>query len=312
MVFILWALVFLFAAILFVGGYVFLKACVRRKELPWMVEEEIKKTNYARYSQCIQASAEWLKEHHAQDVCMMSHDGLKLHAFWIPIENPRGTILLAHGYRSTFLVDFGLAFAFYHSLGMNILVPYQRSHWESEGRFITFGVKESEDMKNWIAYHNERFGNHQMILSGMSMGASTMLYLADQELPLNVKCIIADCGFTSPKAILDKVFRSVVHIPSGPFLWAADLFARIFAGFSLQQKDTRNVLKHAKIPVLLIHGKADDFVPWEMSQQGFDACCSEKEILLVDDAGHGVSCLKDKENYIKQILAFLEKYLEDF
>lgn len=311
MVFILWALCIIFVTILFIGGYVFVKACVRRKELPWMVEEEIKKTSYGRYCRCIQASAEWLKEHHAQDVYMRSHDGLKLHAFWIPAENPRGTILLAHGYRSTFLVDFGLAFAFYHTLGMNILVPNQRSHWESEGRFITFGVKESEDMKNWIAYHNERFGCHQMILSGMSMGASTMLYLADQELPKNVKCIIADCGFTSPKAILDKVFRSVVHFSPGPFLWAADLFARLFAGFGLDQKDTRIALKNAKIPVLLIHGKADDFVPCEMSQQGFDACSSEKEILLVEDAGHGVSCLKDKETYIKHVIAFLEKHMED-
>ena len=236
----------LLIVVLAVGYYVFAKACVRRKELPWMVEEEIKKTGFGKYYDCIVASDAWLREHNAQDVYVKSKDGLKLHAYWIPAENPRGTILLAHGYRSTFLVDFGLAFAFYHTLGMNILVPNQRSHWESEGRFITFGVKESEDMKNWIAYHNERFGCHQMILSGMSMGASTMLYLADQELPKNVKCIIADCGFTSPKAILDKVFRSVVHFSPGPFLWATDLFARLFAGFSLDQKDTRMTLKNAK------------------------------------------------------------------
>ena len=312
MVVILWLLVAVFFLVVFSGGYVFVKACVRRKELPWMVEEEIKKTNYAKYYNCICASDGWLKEHHAQDVYMTSADGLKLHALWIPAENPRGTVLLAHGYRSTFLVDFGLAFAFYHALGMNILVPSQRSHGKSEGQYITFGVKESEDMKSWIAYHNKQFGNYQMILSGMSMGASTMLYLADQNLPQNVKCIIADCGFTSPKAILDVVFRSVVHVPSGPFIWAADLFARVFAGFSLSQKDTREVLKHAKYPVLMIHGKADDFVPCEMTEEGYAVCSSEKEILLVEDAGHGVSCLKDKETYTKRILAFLEKHLEDF
>ena len=93
------------------------------------------------------ASDAWLKDHNAQDVYVNSNDGLKLHAFWIPAENARGTILLAHGYRSTMLVDFGLAFAFYHALGMNILVPNQRAHGESEGRYITFGVKESEDRK---------------------------------------------------------------------------------------------------------------------------------------------------------------------
>ena len=243
---------------------------------------------------------------------MDSTDGLKLHGYWIPAENPRGTILLAHGYRSTFLVDFGLAFVFYHSLGMNILVPNQRSHGESEGKYITFGVKESEDMKCWIEFHNRNFGDHQLILSGLSMGASTMLYLADQNLPNNVKCIIADCGFTSPKSILDKVFRSVVHIPSGPFLWATDLYARILAKFSLSQKDTRKVLANAKMPVLMIHGMADDFVPCDMTQQGFDACIGKKEILLVAEAGHGTSFLSNKEVYTKTIIAFLEQYLDNF
>lgn len=312
MIIILYILIVLLVLVLLSGAYVFIKACVRRKELPWFVEEEIKKTNYAKYYNCIIASDAWLKEHHAQDVYVTSQDGLKLHGYWIPAENPRGTILLAHGYRSTMLVDFGLAFAFYHALGMNILVPHQRAHGESEGRYITFGVKESEDMKCWIEFHNKNFGMHQMILSGMSMGASTVLYLADQQLPENVKCIIADCGFTSPKAILDVVFRGVVHIPSGPSLWAADLFARLFAGFNLNQKDTKQVLKNAKLPVMMVHGLADDFVPSFMSQQGYDICTGVKELLLVEGAGHGVSFLKDKETYTKRIIAFLEKHLEDF
>lgn len=308
----LYILIGLFLVVLFSGGYVFVLGCVRRKELPWMVEEEIKKTSYGKYYNCILASDAWLKEHQAQDVYIRSKDGLNLHGLWIPADEPRGTILLAHGYRSTMLVDFGLAFAFYHSLGMNILVPQQRSHGKSEGKFITFGVKESEDMVCWIDYHNRTFGRHQMILSGLSMGASTVLYMADRKLPENVKCIIADCGFTSPKAILDSVFRSVTHLPSGPALLAANLFSRVFAGFRLDEKDTREVLKHAKLPVLMIHGLADDFVPSYMTQQGYDACNGSKELLLVDGAGHGVSFLVDREAYVTRVIAFLEKYLEGF
>lgn len=309
---ILWILLGIFLLILFSGAYVFVLACVRRKELPWMVEEEIKKTSYGKYYDCILASDAWLRDNNAQDVYVTVKDGLKLHGYWIPAEEPRGTILLAHGYRSTILVDFGLAFAFYHALGMNILVPHQRAHSQSEGRYITFGVKESEDMKCWIDYHNKTYGNIQMILSGLSMGASTVLYLADQNLPENVKCIIADCGFTSPKDILDKVYRSVVHLPSGPSLWAADLFARVFAGFSLTEKDTRDVLKKAKLPVLMIHGLSDDFVPSDMTRQGYDSCFGAKEILLVEGAGHGTSFLVDKQTYITRVVAFLEKYLENF
>jgi fermentation-respiration switch protein FrsA (DUF1100 family) len=90
------------------------------------------------------------------------------------------------------------------------------------------------------------------------------------------------------------------------------MICRIVAGFRLKEKDTCEVLRKAKLPILMIHGKADHFVPAYMSCQGYDACSAEKELLLVEDAGHGVSFLKDKETYTKRVIAFLEKYLEDF
>ena len=308
-------LIILAAVLLFFlvsGAYVFATACVRKKELPWFDEEKLKKTSYGKYYKAILASDAWLKEHHAQDVYVTSHDGLCLHGLWIPAENAKGTVLLAHGYRSTMLLDFGLAFAYYHSLHMNILVPQQRSHGESQGRYITFGIKESKDMCAWIGFHNEHFGAFQMILSGLSMGASTVLYMADMKLPENVKGIIADCGFTSPYEILRKVFHSVTHMHGDWILHVTDLFTRLFAGFSLKEKDTRTVLKNAKLPVLMIHGTQDDFVPAYMTQQGYDACSSEKTLLLVEGAGHGTSFLFNKEGYMEKVCTFLETNLDGF
>lgn len=307
--FILLALVIL---ILISGGYVFFVACVRRKDLPWLVEEEIKKTSYGRFYEYMTFGDQWLKDHQAQDVYIESEDGLRLHAYWIPAENPKGTMLLAHGYRSTMLADFGISFACYHSLGMNLLVPHQRSHGESQGRFITFGVKESGDMLQWIRFHNRQFGHYQMILTGLSMGASTMLYLADADLPENVKGIVADCGFTSPKEILSTVFRRVVHLPAVPTIWAAELFARIFAGFSLYEKDTRRSLANSKVPVLMIHGTGDDFVPCEMTKQGYAACTGSKRVLLVEGAEHGLSFIVDQQGCTSMLLDFLKTNVEGF
>jgi fermentation-respiration switch protein FrsA (DUF1100 family) len=127
-----------------------------------------------------------------------------------------------------------------------------------------------------------------------------------------VKCIIADCGFTSPWDILDRIFRKVTHLPSTLSLLAADLFARIFARFSLKEKDTKQILKHARLPVLMIHGTEDDFVPNVMTQQGYDACTGPKELMMIPKAGHGVSFLVDRETYVRGVLSFLEKHLEDF
>ena len=294
-----------FAMIVVSGVYVFAVACIRRKELPWLVEAELQKTPCGKYSKQILAADRWLTEHDAQNVYITSGDGLKLHARWVPAVNPRGTVIFAHGYRSSPLLDFGLALSFYYAHGLNILLPDQRAHGKSEGRIITFGVMESNDMESWISYHNKQFGALPVLLSGLSMGASTMLYLADRDLSANVKGIIADCGFTSPHEILASVFRDVIHLWATPTIYVTELCARCFGHFSLWQRDTRNSLASARIPVLMVHGKADDFVPCEMTIQGYQACTGPKQMFLVDGAEHGVSFLVETERYTQLIETFL-------
>lgn len=297
--------------ILAVGAYTFFAACRRKKERKWLDAEALKGTSTEKLYPYILHAHNWLCSHKVEDIHIQSKDGLRLYARWIPAENPKGTILLAHGYNSTPYIDFSLVLDVYHNLGLNMLIPDQRSHARSEGKYITFGVKEWQDMACWVEYHNTHFGDCPMILSGLSMGASTVLYMANENLPENIKGIIADCGFTSPYDIIGKVFRSVAHLPSWPFLWVTDLCARLFAGFSLKEKDTRKTLQAGKYPVILAHGLADDFVPCEMSQEAFNACTSQKELLLVENAGHGYSFLKDQERYTQTVTAFLQRTLEE-
>lgn len=301
------------AALLIVsGGYVFVIACCGGKKADWLDENWIKTTQYGVYSDYIQASDRWLKANKAVDVYITSHDGLRLHALWIPAEDPKGTVLMAHGYRSTMLIDFHLAFELFHRLGMNILVPEQRTHGQSQGRFITFGVKESRDMKNWLEYYDRELGKWPVVLYGISMGASTMLYLADHRLPGRVCGIIADCGFTSPKQIIASVYERVIRLPAVVSLWVTGVFARIFAGFGLGEKDTRRALKRSRYPVLLIHGQADDFVPCEMTQQAYEACTGRKKLLLVPGAAHGFSFLEDGYGYTAAVIDFLKENVDEF
>ncbi|MBE6925690.1 MAG: alpha/beta hydrolase [Ruminococcaceae bacterium] len=305
----LWSSVAVVALLLAVGGYTFRTACKKMAEPDWLDEIALQNTTYEKFTGHIQAAKKWLDSHTVVDVWTESRDGLKLHAHWIPADDPKGTVILAHGYRSTKLLDFGMILELYHNLGVNLLLIDQRCHGHSEGKYITFGVLESRDMQKWVQFHNERFGSHPVILSGLSMGASTVLYLADRALPQNVKGIIADCGFTSPKEIIGKVFRDTVHFGAGPFLWAADLFARVLAGFSLYERDTRKSLQNSRLPVLLIHGKEDDFVPCRMTEEAYAACTSEKELFLVEEAGHAISYLFDTPGYRKRVMDFLRKYM---
>ncbi len=298
-------------AIFAVGSYTFFAACRQTKRRNWLDPEELKGTDREKLYPYISHAHNWFSTHEVEDIYVQSRDGLQLYARWIPAENPRGTILLAHGYQSTPYIDFSLVLEVYHNLGMNMLIPDQRCHGKSEGKYITFGVKEWRDMTCWVDYHNKHLGNWPVILSGLSMGASTVMYMADEALPANVRGMIADCGFTSPYDIIGKVFHSVTHLPAWPFLWATDLCARIFAGFSLKEKDTRKTLQGGKYPIILAHGLSDDFVPCEMSQEAYDACTSPKELLLVEGAGHGYSFLKDRERYTQTVTAFLQRNLEE-
>lgn len=288
------------------GGYVFTLACCGKKNVDWLDEACIKKSPYGMYYEYICASHQWLKEKNARDIYITSYDGLRLHGFWIPAENPRGTVLMAHGYRSTMLLDFHLPFELFHRLGMNILVPEQRTHGESQGRFITFGVKESRDMENWLSYYHRELGKWPVLLYGISMGASTMLYLADRCLPADVQGIIADCGFTSPAEIIGSVFKRVIHLPAKSSLWIANGFAKILAGFSFWQKDTRKSVKRNRYPILFIHGEGDGFVPLEMTEQTFAACTGKKKLFTVPQAEHGLSFLTDGYGYTAAVIDFLK------
>lgn len=291
-----------------IGGYTFFAACGRKKEYPWTdLEAMAKIPAYTLYCHVIEGSLQWLTTHSPREISVTSKDGLTLYAYWIPANNAKGTILLAHGYRSTMLVDFGKVLDMYHTQGMNLLLPFQRCHGKSEGKFITFGDKESQDMQCWLSYHNEKLCQCPVVLSGLSMGASTVMYMLDQSLPDNVKAAIVDCGFTSPAEIIGKVFTDTTHLPSGLFIRIADVFARIFAHFSLYAKDTRQSLSKNTLPILMIHGKSDDFVPCQMSIDGFRVCTGDKKLILVDGAGHGLSYLKGQPEYLDAILDILDK-----
>ena len=291
------------------GVYVFILGFVRKKDVSWLIENEVRKSPFHKHYDRVVKADQWLKMNDAQGITIESFDGLSLHGLWVPAEHPRGTILLAHGYRSTFLVDFGPAFEHYHNLGMNLLIPHQRAHGESKGSLITFGIKESEDMMRWLKYHNAHLGKYPVVLGGLSMGASTVIYTLAKALPANVKGVIADCGFTSPSAILSVIFRRVTHLPAMPSILVTGILTRVFAGFSIWKYDSRKILSRSTLPILMIHGTADTFVPCEMTQEAFAACTAPKDILLVEGAEHGVSFLMDKEKYILHVTRFLEDTL---
>lgn len=235
-----------------------------------------------------------------------SYDGLKLVARYFKNKDSDKIILLFHGYRSISENDFAGIFSYYYELGYNILLVDQRAHGKSEGKYITFGVKERFDCLSWCEYIDREFKDvTEIFFGGISMGATTVLLASELDLPDKVKGIIADCGFTSPKAIISRVVSSRYGINADVLLPIINILCRFIAKFNVYECSVDDAMKKNQLPILFIHGTSDDFVPSRMSRENYEACKSFKRLLLIDCVMHGVACLQDKTRVRHEISAFL-------
>lgn len=304
----LWIVLGLSAALLAMGFGAFHYAFVRRRIPDPTTPEGQKDGGWEDYGEQINAGAQWLAKQDVKPLQVMSYDGKRLYGRFIRRENAKGTIIFFHGYRSHYAVDFSASMEFYYEQGYNALYCDQRAHGLSQGRLITFGVKERYDVMSWVTYMSLMLGeDHPIFLSGLSMGATTVLMAADMEFPANVRGIIADCGFTSPGDQLRYLIKERFHLPPRATAALLGIYTRIFGGFGMDAWSTEKALADAKYPVLLVHGEADRLVPSSMSQKAFDTCTGKKRLELFPGAEHGVSYLTDKGRYQKALLEFLEE-----
>ncbi len=264
------------------------------------------------YSECknlILQGKRWLDERKPQEVSTHSFDGLKLVGEYIPCENARGTVIMFHGWNGSPVTDFGAGLPHYHALGLNLLLVHQRAQGKSEGKYMTFGIRERKDVRTWVKWHRERFGDLPVLLAGLSMGASTVLMSCSDAHESCVKGVIADCGFTSPYEIICSVIDSM-HLPARPLAFMLGIHTKLFAGFGLKEYSTEDAMKNAKLPILFVHGEDDKFVPCYMSQTAYDACMSmDKTFLRVPKATHGKSFVVDPEKYKSTLKEFFDRCL---
>lgn len=247
-----------------------------------------------------------------EEVWIDSEDGLRLFGKYYQTAEGAPLQILFHGYRSVAEWDFCIGLKEALSSGFNVLLVDQRAHGKSDGKCLTFGVKERKDCMNWVNYSVQRFGpDTKILLYGLSMGASTVLMASELSLPENVVGIVADCGYSSPSEII-RIFMKKHGYPAllYPFCRFGGM---LFGGFDLESASATEALEHCSLPVLFIHGEDDRFVPCEMGRSNYSVCSSpQKQILTVPGAGHGLSCLVDPEKYLETVHLFESKVLDRF
>lgn len=240
-----------------------------------------------------------------EGVCITSFDGLKLRGR-LYIINPGAPFqILFHGYKSVAVRDCAGGFAMSGQLGFNVLAVDQRAHSTSEGNTISFGINERFDCLSWVAYISSRFGEETpIILSGISMGAATVLMASELDLPGNVVGIIADCPYNAPAAIIRKVCadRKYPVKATMPFV---RLGAKLYGHFDIADSCSMDAVKNANVPILLFHGEDDRFVPCEMSKMIAENCASAVTLCTFPDAGHGLSYMVNRKRYESETVRFL-------
>ncbi len=295
-----------------VYGLDFLHRIAAHRNAPKLKMLEVNESDFFQGNQQfiddVRAGKQWLLNKEHELVNITSFDGLNLVGHLFINENAKRTIIMMHGFRSTWIRDFGFAAREFYEVGCNLLIAEQRAHGSSEGDYITYGVFERFDCLEWAKYAAARFGDMPLYLDGISMGASTVLMASGLPLPETVKGIIADCGFTSPKDIISKVFQQKSPVPAKGIVSAVSAYSKFAADYDFDDYSTLDAMKINTRPIFFAHGDEDDFVPMEMTLRNYEACTAQKTLFIAHGASHGLSYLVQHDAYYNELMEFFAKY----
>ena len=259
----------------------------------------------ADFLKTIDESAEKLAQKEHTVVEITAADGVKLVGHWFPHPHPQRIVIGMHGWRSSWCRDFGMIVDFWTANGCSVLLAEQRGQGNSGGEYMGFGQTECHDCLEWIQWASRQYDEELPVyLGGVSMGATTVLMAAGLDLPECVHGIVADCGFTTPYAIWKHVANKNLHLSFGLRGPVADRLYRSRLQIGSEDYSTVEALRRTKVPVLLVHGEDDHFVPVEMTYENYEACASPKRMLIIPGADHGMSYYLAKDAYEEAVRNF--------
>ena len=257
---------------------------------------------------------EWIKETRAMkhlDVSVTSFDGLTLRGKYYEYRKGAPVEILFHGYKGSAEQDLSGGVYRCFELERNALIVDHRASGSSEGRVITFGAKESRDCLKWVNFViNSIDKDARIIITGISMGAATVMTAASLELPKNVVGVLADCGYTSTRDIVKKVMRDM-KLPPELLYPFARLGAILFGGFDPDASSPIESMRKCSLPVIFFHGDSDGSVPHYMSEENYNACASRyKKLVITPGADHGLCFPSDTQAYFKELRDFFDPILK--
>lgn len=251
----------------------------------------------------------WLTWVRTVRLSVMTEDGYRLEGqAFLQEEVNHKWVLLLHGYTGWKEAMFPIAYQYYQ-MGYQILCPDMRCNGESEGDFIGMGWTDRVDNLLWLNHITGQDADAQIVIHGQSMGAACALMMTGEVLPGQVKAVVSDGAYTDVYTIFQKQIKEWFNLPAFPVIDGANLVLQMRGGYNIKQASAFDAVKKSKVPILFIHGIEDVFIPVEMGEELYQAADCEKELLLVDGAGHAQAQDKDPDAYYGTVFSFLLKYI---
>lgn len=250
----------------------------------------------------------WKNTNPPTEVILTTEDGLNLWTNRYDVSGSNLWLIAVHGYQSehSSVEDYACE---YFKRGYNVLTPDLRAHGNSDGDYIGMGLNDSQDILMWVDYIVTENPNAEIVLHGQSMGAATVMIAAgDPELPKNVVAVIEDSGYTDGYEMMKEQLNYRFNLPPFPVLDLATIMAVVRADYNLHDVNPLSSLEKATVPILFIHGTADNFVLPYMHTELYNAYQGEKASLIIEDAGHVDSRLVNPELFYQTVFDFLDNF----
>ncbi len=251
---------------------------------------------------------EFYSKHLTEQYKVVSKFGYNLQVYFLKNkEETNQYIVMSHGHTYTHhgCIKYARMMMQY---GYNIVLYDQPYHGNSEGKYTSLGHKEKHDLYEVINDTITRYGpNITLGTYGESMGAVTVLLEAAFD--NRISFIISDCGFSNLRDLLIEILKNKFKIPRFPFLWFSDQIFHIITGTTYNGISPIDALKQINIPILFVHGKADNFISYHHTEKMFKSYQGPKQLFLAkNESLHASSYYKDTKNYEKSVKIFLEEF----
>jgi len=223
-----------------------------------------------------------------QNVELVTEDNIKLHGWFIPNKNAKATLLFFHGNAGNISHRLD-SIEIFHRMELNVFIIDYRGYGQSKGKITEKGTyRDAEAAWNYLN-HIQGTNRKQIIIFGRSLGASIATWLASKHTPA---ALIIESGFTSVPSMGQRLY------PFLPVRW-----------LTYFKYNTKQYVKKISCPVLVVHSKHDDIIPYDEGREIFDAAHEPKQFLEMR-GGHNNGFIISGSVYVEGLRSFINENLK--